>query len=186
MAASDAAAAFRSEPASEGQAAVEMHALARGLLLVRASTASMVRLQLAMERCDRRVAIESLDDLMLLDRRIGDLVGALATDDWSADVEALDHRQRALAVERLVLAAGTSGPNLTPLGDHWIEQAPITLTVARQTEAVPACIETDDEEREPRRNHIGLALVLLVIAAILFGTGAFFFLTDAGRELIGG
>ena len=185
MAPSDAAAAIRSEPGAERQAAVEMDALARGLLLMRASTTSIVRLQLAMERCDRRVAIESLDDLMLLDRRIGDLVGTLETDGLSADFEALDHRQRALAVERLVLAAGTKGPNLTPLSDQWIEQAPITLDVARRTEAVPGCIEPDAAE-EPRRNHFGIALILLIAAAILFGTAAFLLLTDAGRGLIGG
>ena len=185
MAASDAAAAIRSEPNAEGHKAVEMDALARGLLLVRASTISIVRLQLAMERCDRRVAIESLDDLMLLDRRIGDIVDTLAADDLTADAEALDRRQRALAVERLVLAAGTSGAGLTPLGDQWIEQPPITLAVARQTEAVPACIAPDAAE-EPRRNHIGLALIVLITAATLFGAAAFFFLTDAGRGLIGG
>ena len=185
MAASDAAAAIRSEPGGEGQAALEVDALARGLLLLRASTTSIVRLQLAMERCDRQVAIESLDDLMLLDRRIGDLVGALATGGLSADVEALDHRQRALAVERLVLAAGTSGPNLTPVGDHWLDQAPITLDGARRTQAVPACIEPDAAD-EPRRIRLGRALIVLVTAAILFGTAAFFLLTDAGRGLIGG
>ena len=41
-------------------------ALAEGLMLVRASTLKMIRLQLAMERHDRRAAIEAVDDLVAL------------------------------------------------------------------------------------------------------------------------
>src|SRR5258705_5735964 len=46
--------------------------LAEGLMLVRASTLKIVRLQLAMERQDRRVALEAVDDLVALDRLLRD------------------------------------------------------------------------------------------------------------------
>src|SRR4051812_28924668 len=49
--------------------------LAESLMLVRASTLKMIRLQLAMERRDRRVALEEVDDLLALDRRLQDYLG---------------------------------------------------------------------------------------------------------------
>ena len=44
--------------------------LVEGLVLVRASTLKLARLQLALERRDRRVALESVDDLMGFDERL--------------------------------------------------------------------------------------------------------------------
>src|SRR5215207_1437712 len=46
--------------------------LAEGLLLFRAGTLKMIRLQLAMEQHDRRVALEAVDDLVALDRQLQD------------------------------------------------------------------------------------------------------------------
>ena len=51
--------------------------LAEGLMLVRASTLKMIRLQLAMERRDRRVALEEVDDLLAIDRRLQEHIGDL-------------------------------------------------------------------------------------------------------------
>src|SRR3954469_855990 len=80
--------------------------LAEGLMLVRASTLKMIRLQLAMERHDRRVALEAVDDLVLLDRRLQDYLA-----DVSLPIEQamfrreLEVERAALAREKLTLAA---------------------------------------------------------------------------------
>ena len=53
--------------------------LAEGLMLVRASTLKVIRLQLAMERRDRRVALEAVDDLVALDRSLEDYLAKVPT-----------------------------------------------------------------------------------------------------------
>jgi len=68
--------------------------LAEGLMLLRASTLKVIRLQLAIERQDRRVAMEAMDDLVALD---DELQKCLATMPSPADLAGL---QDALAVER--------------------------------------------------------------------------------------
>lgn len=183
MAAGEVAAPVRAANAAEKGAPSEPDPLALSLLLMRASTTGIVRLQLAMERCDRRVAIETLDELKQIDRRMGDLAESLPAEGLAAEMLALEAQQRALAVERLVLAAGTSGPQLRPISDRWVEQTP--RAVPAEAGDMPACIAPEAAE-EPRRDPAGLAIVLLMVAALMVGTAAFFFLTDAGRGLIGG
>src|SRR5260370_38296493 len=63
--------------------------LAEGLMLVRASTLKVVRFQLAMERQDRRVALEAVDDLVAPDRRLRDYLA-----DVPAPAEPLPFRPR--------------------------------------------------------------------------------------------
>ena len=58
----------------ELEAPVGSEELAEGLMLVRASNLKMIRFQLAMERNDRRVALETVDDLVALDRRLQDYI----------------------------------------------------------------------------------------------------------------
>ena len=53
--------------------------LAEGLMLIRASTLKVIRLQLAMERRDRRVALEAVDDLVALDRSLEDYLAKVPT-----------------------------------------------------------------------------------------------------------
>ena len=72
-------------------------ALAEGLMLVRASTLKVVRFQLAMERQDRRGALEAVDDLVALDRRLRDYLS-----DVPAAAEQLLFRS-ALDAERTML-----------------------------------------------------------------------------------
>ena len=75
----------------ETEAPVGSEELAEGLMLVRASTLKMIRLQLAMERHDRVVAQEAVDDLVALDRRL---------EDYLADVSAPLMFRRELEAER--------------------------------------------------------------------------------------
>lgn len=79
---------------------------AEGLMLVRASTLKMIRLQLAMERHDRLVALEAVDELVALDLRLQDYLdsvpGAL---DRPGFRTAADEDRAALNREKLTLAA---------------------------------------------------------------------------------
>jgi hypothetical protein len=80
--------------------------LVEGLMLVRASTLKMIRLQLAMERNDRRVAVETVDDLLALDRRLRNyLAGVPAADEQLLFRRALEADRERLNHEKLTLAA---------------------------------------------------------------------------------
>jgi hypothetical protein len=79
---------------------------AEGLMLLRASTLKIIRLQLAMERHDRRLAIEAMDDLVALDRRLQDYLAAVpATGEQLMFQRELDCERAALNAEKLTLAA---------------------------------------------------------------------------------
>ncbi|HET6943537.1 MAG TPA: hypothetical protein VFH89_15405 [Sphingomicrobium sp.] len=83
--------------------------LAEGLMLVRASTLKIIRLQLAMERRDRRVALEAVDDLVALDRSLEEfLTNVPAAEDDSLFNNVLELERSALNVEKHTLAAGIS------------------------------------------------------------------------------
>jgi hypothetical protein len=80
--------------------------LAEGLMLVRASTLKMIRLQLAMDRNDRRVVLEAVDDLVALDRRLQEYIAdAPAAPQQLLFRNALDAERAMLAQETLTLAA---------------------------------------------------------------------------------
>jgi hypothetical protein len=80
--------------------------LAEGLMLVRASTLKMIRLQLAMERDDRRVALETVDDLVALDRRLRDYLASVpAADEQILFRRELEADRERLNQEKLTLAA---------------------------------------------------------------------------------
>jgi len=179
MSASEAAAAIPPADEAGNRANVEVQDLAQGLMLVRASTINVVRLQLAMERRDRRVALQTLDELMVLDRRIADLLDELPTADTSTDARHLDHQHRALAAEKLVLAAGASGPRLAAITNQWIDQAPPPEAETR----TPSAIEAGPAERETRdiSPHLIAAVLLLLLLA---AAAAFLFLTSSGQSLI--
>ena len=75
-------------------------------MLVRASTLKMIRLQLAMERRDRRVALAEVDDLLALDRRLQDYLGDVpAAGEQALWRRELDAERAALNQEKLTLAA---------------------------------------------------------------------------------
>ena len=82
-------------------------ALAESLMLVRASTLSVVRLQLAVQRGDRGVAAQTVDYLVDLDRHLQQLMAAMpGSDEFSPATDALDAQRSALNREKLALAAG--------------------------------------------------------------------------------
>lgn len=149
--------------------------LAEGLMLVRASTLKMLRLQLAMERRDRRFAIETVDELVALDRCLSDCLAAvpLAADQAGLAME-LDDERAALNREKLTLAAQVI------TRDPWIEPAP------ESAEPEPVTLEPEPwdadawegalAEQAPRSRRalwllVGLLLILsaLAVAGFLLG-----------------
>src|SRR5215207_9620827 len=81
--------------------------LAEGLLLFRAGTLKMIRLQLAMEQHDRRVALEAVDDLVALDRQLQDYLAHMPQRLVSPELmHELEGERAALNREKLALAAG--------------------------------------------------------------------------------
>lgn len=187
MSASEAAAAFASTAKTEVRKALGSEALAQGLLLVRASALGVVRLQLAMKRRDRPVALQTVDELMMLDRQISDFVGDLsvAADDVAAGSRALEQQRRALAVDKLALAAGTRGPRITDVSGRWIEQAPPD-PVPQQRVADARAETAQDLEFEQNEGHgisARLAVALVFLAAFI-AAAAFLFLSETGQALI--
>jgi hypothetical protein len=149
--------------------------LADGLMLVRASTLKMLRLQLAMERRDRRFAIETVDELVVLDRCLSECLAAmpLALDQVGLAKE-LDQERAALNREKLTLAAQVITRN------PWIEPAP------EPVEPEPVTLEPEPwdadawegtlAEQAPRSRRalwllVGLLLILSAVAVTGFLLG---------------
>ena len=147
---------------------VSGEALAEGLMLVRASTLKVIRLQLAMERHDRRGALEAVDDLVELDRKLQHYLGdAPALFGQERLREELDREQAALQREKLALAAEViRRPEPTVVSFPTPEPAPEAIA----EEPFPAI---EWEEDEPRRRELWKwAVALLVLAGA--GAGAMF------------
>ena len=127
--------------------------LAEGLMLVRASTLKMIRFQLAMERRDRRVALEAVDDLVALDRRL---------DQYLADVPSaqlmfrneLEAERAALNQEKLTLAAEVIRAEPKPVE---------AVTDPAQDEAWE---DFAFEEQRPARAAWWLVAILLLVSAV--------------------
>ena len=134
--------------------------LAEGLMLVRASTLKIVRLQLAMERQDRRVALETVDDLVALDRLLQDyLADVPAAVEQSRLSDALDDERAMLNREKLALASGV------------VRREPPAPAAEAPIVAEPEVVGWHDfdfapvEERRPHRAILWFALVLALLAA---------------------
>ena len=134
--------------------------LAEGLMLVRASTLKIVRLQLAMERQDRRVALEAVDDLVALDRRLQDyLADVPVAAEQLLFRRALDDERAILNHEKLALASGV------------VRRDPPAPIVEAPVALEPKAASWDDfdftpvEETHPHRAILWFALVLALLAA---------------------
>ncbi len=90
---------------------------ALGLQFCRVGLLSLTRLQLALERGDRSRAMEAIDDLHALDTEVAHLVGTLpvSSDDprQGRVARILNEGKMAVAFEKLALASGISGPDLS-------------------------------------------------------------------------
>jgi len=134
--------------------------LAEGLMLVRASALKVVRLQLAMERQDRRVALEAVDDLVAIDRRLRDFLAdvpaaaeqLLFRTELDAERNKLNHEKLALVAE--VVRREPSDPELINSVEPDLPE-----TIAWQDfDFIP------DDERRPHRVILWFAIVLALLA----------------------
>ena len=156
--------------------------LAQALLLVRVSTMKMLRLQLALERRDKAVALQAVDDLIELDTWMADAGGRSADGRLlEAIAHEADDERTALLHERFGLAAGMV-QRASELGRQaWIEPEPaqaatnLLVQAAGRAEAEEAYeflgtnFEAPEEEVPTRRLRwllvVALPLVILAAAA---------------------
>lgn len=145
---------------------VGSEALAEGLMLVRASTLKVIRLQLAMERCDRRGALEAVDDLVELDRKLQDYLGdAPAFFGRERMREELDREQAALQREKLTLAAEVIR---RPEPSETIVAFPAPEPIETTEDDPFPTVEWEDDE--PRRRGVWKwAVAALVLASAAAG-----------------
>jgi hypothetical protein len=135
--------------------------LAEGLMLVRASTLKIIRLQLAMERRDQRVALEAVDDLVALDRCLQEFLTHYPNPHEGGLLSSvLELERSALNVEKHTLAAGFSS------GGWHAETAAGQQGLADEDPMAPPA----PQEIEPYEFRLplwvrGAALVLLLVAA---------------------
>ena len=139
--------------AREAEPQVGSEELVEGLMLMRASTLKMIRLQLAMERNDRRVALAAVDDLVALDRRLEDYLADVPTAQLMFRRE-LEVERAALNREKLTLAAEVIR------SDAKVEE-PVAEAAVEDTEPWEAFAF-----EEPRRMRWWPVLVLIFLSAM--------------------
>jgi hypothetical protein len=139
--------------AREAEPQVGSEELVEGLMLMRASTLKMIRLQLAMERNDRRVALAAVDDLVALDRRLEDYLADVPTAQLMFRRE-LEVERAALNREKLTLAAEVIRSDAKA-------EEPVATAAVENVEPWE-----DFAFEEPRRMRWWPALVLILLSAI--------------------
>lgn len=129
-------------------------------MLWRASTLRMIRLQLAIEQGDRRATLETLDEIVALDRQLQDYLAPLVPTSLMAELEA---ERSALNREKLTLAAGVirrSEPVVQaeePPADEWLG---------------PRDLPEQEEPRRSRRWLVAVPLVGSMIAGAAYLVGS--------------
>lgn len=136
--------------------------LAEGLMLFRAGTLKMIRLQLAMEQHDRRVALEAVDDLVALDRQLQDYLAQLPPAEPSVVMDELELQRAALNREKLALAAGVirREPPVT------VPEPEVGTWSSRDFAAID-----EQNRRRGLRWLIGSLMLISVLAGATFVTG---------------
>lgn len=154
-------------------------ALAESLMLVRASTLKMIRLQLAMERRDRQVALEAVDDLIELDRRLEKHLGSAPATRVQLMQHELEVERAALNREKLGLVAevihGRTAPPALGAGPVVDPEREIEQPAAAPPAAAGDWVgfEFEPEEERSRRGWWIAAVLILVLA--LAGAAAYWF-----------
>jgi hypothetical protein len=150
--------------------------LVEGLVLVRASTLKLARLQLALERRDRRVALEAVDDLVRFDESLEQHLAGLREPHAHSIMDlAVAVERAALNREKLTLAAeiisNGSEAQVLPQEEPVIDPPAVSEAAPEQLaeEPFPAEEWADawEENLPPRRKWWPalLATVLVVVAA---------------------
>jgi hypothetical protein len=166
--------------------------LAVGLQLLRASSITSMRLQLALARRDRKVAMAALDTLAAVDAEIEGLVDSLsghgaAAPELAAISAWLAQEKKAASAERLNLACDLSGPGLVSRSGRLSEAADEDRgeTVDQSSnEALSAvdAVGTVPARPAPARRWWPLVLLALTIAALVAGLIITFALPPGDRS----
>jgi hypothetical protein len=147
--------------------------LAEGLMLLRASTLKVIRLQLAIERQDRRVVLEAMDDLVALDDELQKcLAGIPAPADLAGLQDALAVERSSLDREKLGLAAEVISARSRAVPDSLFpEPEPLPLEAEP---AVPAQSYDwqrfhyeDDEPASSKRAWLWAGAVILLLSGVV-------------------
>jgi hypothetical protein len=149
--------------------------LAEGLMLLRASSLKTIRLQLAIERHDRRVALEAMDDLVALDDELQKVLAGIPAPDDFADLQAaLSIERSRLDHEKLGLAAGViterSQPEPVRLPDPPQPQPPAFV---QDAPAFPADewhrlrYVAEGDGKSPRRRWVWAVAFLTLVTALV-------------------
>ena len=178
----------QSRPAP-GEASASMDPTLRrvmqGLQLSRASTLSLMRMQLAVRSGERMQAMAAMDRLDALDAELERLIAQLPAPDsndpgWQAIAKHIEEQKLALAFEKLALASGIVGPDMVSIeealpGPAEQTEQPADPALWEPVEPLPdmpelAAVRAQAEEFAPERSRgissavLGLALTLAIAA----------------------
>ena len=165
--------------------------LARSLTLVRASTMRVLRLQLAMERKDRRTVLQTVDELVEIDSALRDLVEDIPglREDILTLHQALDEQRSALAHEKLALVGGINlGRGTAPSAPPAAARDPLLAAQIESNASVDAAKPVgeasnwNEAPEERRRNPFALILAAALMLAVGL-TVWFFAMTQEGQLL---
>jgi hypothetical protein len=144
--------------------------LAEGLVLLRASTLKIIRLQLAIERRDRHVALEAMDDLVAIDRRLQNYLEAIpATGEGLMFRRELDSERAALSEEKLTLAAEIVRRPTNAIEHPGPRKADPMAKVDPIQTAEDVWLGSSDVPFEPEerpRRHLWLVITLILAFAV--------------------
>jgi hypothetical protein len=170
--------------AREEVSAIASDELAEGLMLMRASTLKMIRLQLAMERRDRRVALEEVDDLLAIDRRLQNYLGDVERSPFFREIES---ERAALNREKLTLAAEVVRREIPPAepGSH-VEESPVAVAVEAPDAELWGSFEFAEAEAARRQRGIRWLALALVLLSVVAGTAYVLASPDALASLMAG
>lgn len=157
--------------------------LAESLMLVRASTLKMIRLHLAMERRDRRVALEEVDDLLAIDRRLQEYLG---DQQRSPFFRQLQDERAALNREKLTLAAEIIRRPPPPDLERQVEDPPTSEAIESPAPEIWGSFEFAEAEVERRKGGVRWLALLLVVLSVIAGTAYAVATPDALESLAAG
>jgi hypothetical protein len=141
--------------------------LAEGLMLVRASTLKMIRLQLAMERRDRRVALEEVDDLLAIDRRLQNYLGDVERSPFFREIES---ERAALNREKLTLAAEVIRREEPPEAEPQDQEGPAAVAIEVPDAELWGSFQFAEAEAARRQRGIRWLALVLVLLSVIAGT----------------
>jgi hypothetical protein len=161
-------AARSSEPAIP----ISSNETSEGFMLLRASMLKLLRLQLAIERHDRPVALASVDDLIALDRRLQVYLNRFpATAEQLMFRRELECEQASVSKEKLTLAAGILRKSSNSVEQPYlVEEAADSAQADNHWSGRRYAFDAQEARRGRRALAIVLILMALVAAAYLAST----------------